>query len=175
MRRTTWRGTILFVIILTVMGATAGLRLYGVGAETTAAGSGATTVSSPAATAPPSASPSASAGAAPTPSDSSAPSPSATAAPAAPATSPKVVDGAVENTRYGPVQVELTFTGTQITAVKTLQSPSGGRSDEINSYATPQLEQEVMKSQSANIDTVSGATYTSDAYKQSVQSAIDQK
>ena len=173
MRRTKWRGTILFVTILTVMGATAGLRLYGVGTETTAASS-ATTVSSPA-----TASATPSAGATPTPSATStgaaSPTSPPTAAAAAPAASPKVVDGAVENTRYGPVQVEVTFTGTQITAVTTLQSPTGGRSDEINSYATPQLAQEVMSSQSANIDTVSGATYTSDAYKRSVQSAIDQK
>jgi uncharacterized protein with FMN-binding domain len=173
MRRTKWRGTILFVIILTVMGATAGLRLYGVGTETSAAGSGATVVSSPAAT------PAPSAAATPTPAATGRATPAnpppAAAAPAPAAPAPKVVDGATENTPYGPVQVELSITGTQITAVKTLQSPTGGRSDEINSYATPILEQEVMKSQSANIDTVSGATYTSDAYKQSVQSAIDLK
>ena len=173
MRRSKWRGTILFVIILTVMGATAGLRLYGVGTQTTAAGSGATVVSSPAAT------PAPSAAATPTPAATGSAMPTTTPTPAAaapaPAAAPKVVDGATENTPYGPVQVELSITGTQITAVKTLQSPTGGRSDEINSYATPILEQEVMKSQSANIDTVSGATYTSDAYKQSVQSAIDLK
>jgi len=174
MRRTKWRGTILFVIILTVMGATAGLRLYGVGTETTAASSGATTVSGPATA---SAAPSASATPTPTQTstDAASPTPTPTATAAAPAATQKVVDGAVENTRFGPVQVQVTFSGSQITAVKTLQVPSGGRSDEINSYAAPQLAQEVMSSQSANIDTVSGATYTSEAYSQSVQSAIDHK
>jgi uncharacterized protein with FMN-binding domain len=173
MRRAKWRGTILFLIILTVMGATAGLRLYGVGTETTAAGSGATVVSTPAATA----APSTTATPAPTSTGTAAPTTApTTAAPApAPAAAPKVIDGAVENTRFGPVQVELTITGSQITAVKTLQLPTGGRSDEINSYATPILAQEVMSSQSATINTVSGATYTSDAYKLSVQSAIDKK
>ena len=169
MRRTKWRGTILFVLILTVMGLTAGLRLYGVGAEAAApvaAASTATTPSSSATTTAPA--PTASAAA---PSSTPAPSPSAPAA-----TAPKVVDGAVEDTRYGPIQVEVTFTGTKITAVKTLQSPSqDGRSAQINDYATPILAQEVLASQSAQIDTVSGATYTSDGYAQSVQSAIDQR
>jgi uncharacterized protein with FMN-binding domain len=86
------------------------------------------------------------------------------------------VNGAVESTRFGPVQVQLTFVGTKITGVKTLQSPSDdGRSVSINSYATPMLEKEVLASQSAQIDTVSGATYTSDGYVQSVQSAIDNR
>jgi uncharacterized protein with FMN-binding domain len=134
---------------------------------------GATVVSTPAATA----APSTTATPAPTSTGTAAPTTApTTAAPApAPAAAPKVIDGAVENTRFGPVQVELTITGSQITAVKTLQSPTGGRSDEINSYATPILAQEVMSSQSATINTVSGATYTSDAYKLSVQSAIDKK
>ncbi|MFF1632484.1 FMN-binding protein [Leifsonia sp. NPDC058248] len=170
MRRTKWRGTILFVLILTVMGLTAGLRLYGVGAEAavpTAAASTATTPSSSATTTTAPA-PTASAAA---PSAAPTPTPSASAA-----TAPKVVDGAVEDTPYGPIQVEVTFAGTKITAVKTVQTPSQeGRSVQINDYATPILAQEVLASQSAQIDTVSGATYTSDGYAQSVQSAIDQR
>jgi uncharacterized protein with FMN-binding domain len=60
--------------------------------------------------------------------------------------------------------------------VKTLQSPDGSNRDiAINSQALPILQQEVLASQSANIDTVSGATYTSEGYIQSVQSAIDQR
>ena len=70
----------------------------------------------------------------------------------------------------------VTFSGSTITALKTLQAPDrDGRDVEINSQALPLLEQEVLASQSANIDTVSGATYTSEGYIQSVQSAIDQR
>ncbi|HEY2557446.1 MAG TPA: FMN-binding protein, partial [Diaminobutyricibacter sp.] len=114
----------------------------------------------------------------PTPSPSAstpaAAAPSASASAPAAAAAPRTVDGAVEQTPYGPIQVQLTYTGTKITAVTELQSPSDrGRSVEINQQAGPILEQEVLSSQSAKIDTVSGATYTSDGYAQSVQSAID--
>jgi uncharacterized protein with FMN-binding domain len=90
---------------------------------------------------------------------------------------PKVVTikGDVVSTRYGPVQVSVTFSNKKITAVKTLQTPSGdGHSRAIADRAVPTLHDEVIASQSAHIDTVSGATYTSDGYAQSVQSAIDQ-
>jgi uncharacterized protein with FMN-binding domain len=166
MKRMKWRGTILFVVILTVLGLTVGLRLYGAGQATTASSQVATLV--------PSASPSAvapTASAAPTPSAAPAATPSPSAAAVA---APKTVDGAVEQTPFGPIQVQLTYTGTKITAVTELQSPNDrGRSVEINQEAGPILEQEVLSSQSAKIDTVSGATYTSDGYAQSVQSAID--
>ncbi|MCU1595043.1 MAG: hypothetical protein JWO12_2435 [Frankiales bacterium] len=49
----------------------------------------------------------------------------------------------------------------------------GGRDQEINSQAVPQLDQETVQADSASIDTVSGATYTSDGYRQSLQSALD--
>lgn len=164
MRRKKWRGTILFVVILTVMGLTVGLRLYGAGQATTASTHLVSPASSPSASASPTASAPA-ASAAPT----AAPSPSAPAAAA-----PKTVDGAVEQTPYGAIQVQLTYTGTRITAVNELQSPNDqGRSVEINAQAAPILAQEVLSSQSAKIDTVSGATYTSEGYAQSVQSAID--
>ncbi|WP_426517118.1 FMN-binding protein [Diaminobutyricibacter sp. McL0618] len=163
MRRKKWRGTILFVVILTVMGLTVGLRLYGAGQATTASTHAVSLA--PTTSAPPTPSPSTSAPAAAAPSASAS-------APAAAA--PRTVDGAVEQTPYGPIQVQLTYTGTKITAVTELQSPSDrGRSVEINQQAGPILEQEVLSSQSAKIDTVSGATYTSDGYAQSVQSAID--
>jgi uncharacterized protein with FMN-binding domain len=161
MRRNKWRGTILFVVILTVMGLTVGLRLYGAG--TTTASSPVVSLA-PSTSAPPSASPSASAG------PTAAPTASAPAAAAA----PRKVDGAVEQTPYGPIQVQLTYTGTRITAVTELQTPSDrSRSVEINAQAGPILQQEVLSSQSAKINTVSGATYTSDGYAQSVQAAID--
>jgi uncharacterized protein with FMN-binding domain len=77
-------------------------------------------------------------------------------------------------TRYGNVQVEITVENGKVTAAKVLQVPwSNGRDQEINSYAVPILNQEAVDQQSANIDMVSGATYTSQGYAQSLQSAID--
>jgi uncharacterized protein with FMN-binding domain len=85
------------------------------------------------------------------------------------------IKGDVVSTQYGPVQVSVTFSNKKITDVKTLQTPSGdGHSRAIADRAVPTLHDEVIESQSAHIDTVSGATYTSDGYAQSVQSAIDQ-
>jgi uncharacterized protein with FMN-binding domain len=83
--------------------------------------------------------------------------------------------GSVEQNRFGDVQVSVTFTGNQITSVQALQVPDREREDQrINSVAVPILAQEVVAAQSAKIDTVSGATYTSESYADSVQSAIDQ-
>lgn len=85
-----------------------------------------------------------------------------------------VANGTVSQTRWGPVQVQVTIAGGRITDVKTLQQPNGNfRDQEINSYAVPQLRQEVLSAQSANIDTVSGATVTSDGYISSLQAALD--
>ncbi|MBV9039559.1 MAG: FMN-binding protein [Acidimicrobiia bacterium] len=62
-----------------------------------------------------------------------------------------------------------------MTDVQALQLPSDyARSQQISDYAGPKLRQEALDAQSANIDTVSGATYTSDGYRQSLQSALDQ-
>jgi uncharacterized protein with FMN-binding domain len=86
----------------------------------------------------------------------------------------QTVTGATEQTQYGPVQVAVTFAGKRITDVRVLQTPDqDGRSRDIAARAVPALHDEVIASQSAHIDTVSGATYTSDGYAQSVQSAID--
>jgi uncharacterized protein with FMN-binding domain len=94
-------------------------------------------------------------------------------APAAPA-GPHPVDGSVVDTPYGPVQVTVVFDNGKITDVQTKQTPDiGGRSVRLAELATPILRQEVLTAQSARIDTVSGATYTSDGYAQSVQYAID--
>jgi uncharacterized protein with FMN-binding domain len=85
-----------------------------------------------------------------------------------------VVNGSVEQTRWGPVQVQVTIAGGRITDVIALQVPDGNfRDQEINSYAVPQLRQEVLAAQSARIDTVSGATVTSDGYLGSLQAALD--
>jgi uncharacterized protein with FMN-binding domain len=79
------------------------------------------------------------------------------------------------DTRWGPVQVRITVTGGKITTSEAVQYPqNNGRDAEINGFALPVLNQEVVQQQSASIDTVSGATVTSDGYLQSLQSAIDQ-
>jgi uncharacterized protein with FMN-binding domain len=82
--------------------------------------------------------------------------------------------GSVAQTRWGPVQVTITVTNGKITAVAVPTYPTGnGRDREINSYALPVLRQETLAAQNANIDTVSGATVTSDGYKESLQAALD--
>ena len=86
----------------------------------------------------------------------------------------RVVDGPVVDTRYGPVQVEVTLDGSTITAITAIQLPGGDRrSEQISNRAEPTLQSEALQAQSANIDGVSGATYTSDAYAQSLQAALD--
>lgn len=83
--------------------------------------------------------------------------------------------GTAASTRYGPVQVKITATGGKVTAVDVLQSPDGNpRDTQINDRALPVLIQETISAQSAKIDMVSGATYTSDGYVTSLQSALDQ-
>ncbi|MFJ2161826.1 FMN-binding protein [Streptomyces sp. NPDC087856] len=90
------------------------------------------------------------------------------------ATGTRTVTGETAQTRWGPVQVKITLTNGRITDVSAVQSPSDNpRDQEINSYALPELRREVLTAQSAKIDTVSGATYTSDGYRQSLQSALD--
>lgn len=110
---------------------------------------------------------------APVPSVSAPASASASAsAPAAGA--PRKVSGDTVNTRYGPVQVQVTLAGSRITAVDVVTYPSAERRDrEINTSALPVLNQEAIAAQSARIDVVSGATYTSDGYVRSLQSALD--
>lgn len=82
--------------------------------------------------------------------------------------------GDVADTRWGPVQVKITVQGVRITGSQAVQYPqNNGRDQEINSFALPILSKEVVQQQSSSIDTVSGATVTSDGYLQSLQSAID--
>lgn len=109
---------------------------------------------------------------APMPAKPAAPAP-APAALAAPATA--VVVGSTVQTRYGPVQVSVTFTGGTLTAVRALQSPSGGYSSQVSAFALPVLSAEAVAAGSASITTVSGASYTSAAYRQSLQYAIDHR
>jgi uncharacterized protein with FMN-binding domain len=82
--------------------------------------------------------------------------------------------GTVEETRYGPVQVQITVAGGAITDVKALQLTNAEqRSIEISNEAAPILRSEVLKAQSANVATVSGATFTTEGYLSSLQSALD--
>ena len=99
---------------------------------------------------------------------------SRTAAATTAAAAPVVADGSAVDTDYGPVQVEVTIANNKITKVTVPLYPSGsGRDVEINSYALPQLVAEVLSAQSATIDGVSGATYTSQGFQASLQSALD--
>jgi uncharacterized protein with FMN-binding domain len=92
-----------------------------------------------------------------------------------PTASTQVIDGKVVNTRYGPVQVEITVKNGKLTDVQALQLPYDRQySAEISQYVEPYLRREALQAQSANIDLISGATYTSDGYARSLQSAIKQ-
>ncbi|MEU8263382.1 FMN-binding protein [Micromonospora sp. NPDC048999] len=104
-----------------------------------------------------------------------------TAAPKASTGAPKpattrTVTGPVVSYRYGSLQVRITLNGTRIVDATALGMPQGGqsglRSDDVQgSYSG--TAGEVVARQSANLNTVSGATYTSDAYRQSLQAALD--
>jgi uncharacterized protein with FMN-binding domain len=113
------------------------------------------------------------------PAGSAVPAPTSSAPPTAsgspsPTNGGGTYDGAAADTPYGPVQVRITLSGGRITSAETVQVPNESRRDvEINDAAVPQLVQETLQAQSARIDTVSGATYTSEGYMQSLQSAID--
>jgi uncharacterized protein with FMN-binding domain len=88
--------------------------------------------------------------------------------------SAKTVSGDTVDTRWGPVQVEITVANGTITKVNVPVYPNNNPKDqEINSYALPTLVQETLDAQGADIDMVSGATVTSDGYLQSLQSALD--
>ena len=94
----------------------------------------------------------------------------ATSAPAAGATT---TSGSTVDTRYGPVQVSVTIEDGKVTDVTALQLPSGGRSGQISNEVEPMLRSQALSAQSASIDGVSGATYTSSAYARSLQAALD--
>lgn len=103
-----------------------------------------------------------------------------TAAPAAP-TAPTAsgasgtFTGTSTRTRYGNVQVEITVENGTLTDVTALQlTDQDPRSVSISNRAAPVLREQVLAAQSANVQGVSGATYTSDAYLTSLQSALDQ-
>lgn len=97
-----------------------------------------------------------------------APAPSAPA-PTSAGSSSQVVTGSTVTTEKGPVQVQVTFDGDRISAVKLLQQPNHPQT----AAAVPKLVAETLEAQSADVDTVTGATITSDAYVESLQAALD--
>jgi uncharacterized protein with FMN-binding domain len=83
--------------------------------------------------------------------------------------------GASVDTRWGPVQVQITVADGAITEATAVEYPtSNGRDQQINAYAIPQLEQETLDVQGSGVDMISGATVTSRGYVASLQDAIDQ-
>jgi uncharacterized protein with FMN-binding domain len=100
---------------------------------------------------------------------------SSSASSASPSTSAtRTALGQTIDTRYGPVQVKVTESAGRITNVTPVQLPSqDSHSQSIAAYAAPKLRQEAIAADSARIDVISGATYTSDGYAQSLQSALD--
>ncbi len=95
--------------------------------------------------------------------------------PTTPSGTTRSATGSVASYRYGQLSVTVTERGARITDVEMASlNETDSRSVEIDDQAVPQLRQEVLSAQSANIDGVSGATFTSEAYVQSLQSALDQ-
>ncbi|GHS87234.1 hypothetical protein AGMMS50218_08660 [Actinomycetota bacterium] len=177
MKVTRWRGTLVFAGALVAMGSTTFARFGGLpGAtdQTAAGGVNAGVVGAAAVAGTASGSTAAGTSAGTSSAGATAAGPAATST-ADTSSTTVTVAGDVVQTRYGPVQVALTLTAGTITDVQTLQSPSAQReSAQIAARSTPVLAQEVLAAQSAHIDTVSGATYTSEGYRQSVQSVLDQ-
>ena len=86
-------------------------------------------------------------------------------------TGAQTVDGTAVSTRWGTVQVRAVFSGGKLTDIQMLQTPN----DRHATRAIPTLRTEALQAQSADIDSVSGATATSEAYAQSLQAAIDSR
>jgi uncharacterized protein with FMN-binding domain len=103
--------------------------------------------------------------------------PSATAKPSGTGhAATRVITGSVASTAYGPMQVQTTMTGARITNVTVVQQTNAGAySSQLDSVAIPKLTSETLAAQSAKVDAVSGASYTSQGYIQSLQSALDQR
>lgn len=82
--------------------------------------------------------------------------------------------GATSSNRYGSVTVTVTISGGKITTVNATANANDNHSAQINSRAVPVLKSETLSAQSASISSVSGATYTTNSYLSSLQSALDQ-
>ncbi|MFI9767917.1 FMN-binding protein [Streptomyces sp. NPDC052415] len=103
------------------------------------------------------------------------PAPTTQAAAPAPSASPGssalVIEGSVVTTEKGPVQVEVTFEGDTIASVRMLRQPDHPQT----AAAVPKLIEGTLQAQSADVDTVSGATITSEGYRESLQAALDER
>jgi uncharacterized protein with FMN-binding domain len=103
------------------------------------------------------------------------PGTSQTTAPTQTSTGATTYTGEAAQTRYGPVQVQIDVADGTISDIRVVSYPTQDReSRQINEQAVPILIAEGLAAQSAQVDTVSGATYTSEGYRKSLQSAIDQ-
>jgi uncharacterized protein with FMN-binding domain len=116
---------------------------------------------------PPSASPPTGSSSPPQPSDTSQPTASS-------ASGTQTFTGPAVSYFFGTAQVQVTLQNGRITDVTALQLPNEGRSGWISQQVEPMLRSEVLSAQSGQINLISGATYTSDAYAQSLQAALDQ-
>jgi uncharacterized protein with FMN-binding domain len=115
----------------------------------------------------------------PTPTSAASPSPSGAGLPTpTPSASPKptgTFTGSDVPNRFGDVQVRVVISSGRITDVQALQLPSDrAQSAYISQVAGPMLRTEALQAQSARIDIISGATYTSDSYAQSLETALQQ-
>ena len=162
----------------TAAGTTSAAAITAAGTPTTDEATDETTAAStPSATATPtpSAKASAKASASPKPSAKASPTPKAAVTKAAPAGVSGTFNGATAQTQFGPVQVQIVVKNNTIVSANAIQYPTGNSRDVmIASYAVPVLNSEAVQAQSANIAMVSGATYTSNGYLQSLQSALNQ-
>lgn len=153
---------VLFILVLALAGLFPLLRYHPAATEATQS------TPAPSAPAPPSAT------APPDPGSPSSSSPSAPS-PAGGPPSARIVDGSKVDTDFGPYQVRATFSAGRITDVQLITEPSDRHSRRIATMAASSLRAEALQAQSARIDTISGATQTSEAYAQSLQAAIDAK
>lgn len=96
----------------------------------------------------------------------------ATATPRPTAGTTRSVAGPVVDDQFGQVQATITVTGSKITNVSIIAPQDNPRSANINQQAVPMLQQETLQAQSANVNVISGATITSEAYIQSLQGAL---
>jgi uncharacterized protein with FMN-binding domain len=110
----------------------------------------------------------------PAASSSSSPSAAATTAPVPTGPADGTYDGSVVNTRFGTVQVQAVMSGGQITDVIAVKlTDTDRKSIQISQQVAPMLRSEVLTAQSAKVANISGGTYTTQAYLQSLQSALD--
>jgi uncharacterized protein with FMN-binding domain len=113
--------------------------------------------------------------ASPSPSATSAPPPSPSPSPSGPAVINGTFTGSDVANRFGDVVVRVVISNGHISDVQAVTLPTDrAESAYISSVVGPMLRTEVLQAQSANIDIISGATYTSQSYAQSLETALQQ-